>query len=137
MSTKNQVAVENFVSKVFIYMDFYIDRYDMTWYIIYIHIHIYLPYDSANPESCKKNVPCNLAKRILFFVTDPEKVELTLNELRIWLKNNNYPDHIISNAFYNAKLQGPAPKPKNNSNNIPSVTYFHQDTDNKIIMKNI
>ena len=35
------------------------------------------------------------------------------------------------------KLQGPAPKPKNNFNNIPFATAFHEDTDNKIIMKNI
>ena len=102
---------------------------------------------SAHPESCKKNVPYNLAKRITVFVTDPEKAELRLNELRIWLKNNEYPDHIISNAFYNAKLHGPAPKLKNNLryttiynitiyNNIPFVTFFHEATDNKIIMKN-
>ena len=42
---------------------------------------IYLPYDSAHPEFCKKNVPYNLAK-IIFFVTDSKKVELRLNELR-------------------------------------------------------
>ena len=52
-------------------------------------------------------------------------------------KNNKYPDHIISVTSYNAKLQDPAPKPKNNSNNRPFVTSFHEDTDNKIIMKNI
>ena len=50
--------------------------------------HDYLPYDSAHPESCKKNVPYNLAKRIIIFVTDPEKVEVRLTELRTWLKNN-------------------------------------------------
>ena len=94
--------------------------------------HGYLPYDSAHPESCKKNVPYNLAKRTFVFVTDPEKVVL-----RIWLKNNKYPDHIISNAFYNAKLQSLAPKPKNNFNKITFVTSFHGDTDNKIIIKNI
>ena len=49
--------------------------------------HDYLPYDSARPESCKKNVPYNLAKRIIFSVINPERVELRLNELRIWLKN--------------------------------------------------
>ena len=94
--------------------------------------HGYLPYDSAHPESCKKNVPYNLAKRTFVFVADPEKVVL-----RIWLKNNKYPDHIISNAFYNAKLQSLAPKPKNNFNKITFVTSFHGDTDNKIIIKNI
>ena len=98
--------------------------------------HDYLPYDSAHPESCKKNVPHNLAKIIIVFVTDPEKVELRLNELRVWLKNK-YLDHIISNAFYNAKLQGPAPKPKSNFSNLPFVTSFHEVTDNKIIMNNI
>ena len=99
--------------------------------------HDYLPYDSDHQESCKKNVPCNLAKRIIVFVTGPEKVKLRLNELRTWLKNNKYPDHIISNAFYNAKLKSPTPKPNNNFNNIHFVTTFHEDTDNKIIMKNI
>ena len=35
--------------------------------------HNYLPYDSAHPESCKKNVHCTLAKRIIVFVTELEK----------------------------------------------------------------
>ena len=39
-----------------------------------------------------------------FFLTYPEKVGLRLIELRTWLKNNKYPDHNISNAFYNTKL---------------------------------
>ena len=43
-------------------------------------------------------------------------------------KNNKYADYIISNAFCNAKLQGPAPKPKDNSNNTSLVTVFHKDT---------
>ena len=92
--------------------------------------HDYLAYDSADPESCKKNLPYNLAERIIVFVNDSEKVKLKLNELKIWLKNNKYPDDIISNAFYNAKLQLPAPKPNNNSTKIPFVTYFHEDTGN-------
>ena len=41
--------------------------------------HDYLPYDSAHPKSCKKNVPYNVAKRIIAFVTDTTKVELRLN----------------------------------------------------------
>ena len=65
-----------------------------------MNTHDYLPHDSVHPKSCKKNVPHNLAKIIVVFVTDPEKVELRLNELRIWLKNNKCPDHIIRrNSF--------------------------------------
>ena len=63
-------------------------------------------------------------------------VELRLNDLRILLKNNKYPDHIITNALYNAKPQGPSLKPKNNFNDKSFVTSFHKDTD-KNIMKNI
>ena len=76
-------------------------------------IRNYLPYDSDHTESRKKSIPYKLAKGITVSLTDPENFKLRLNELRIWLKNNKYPD-IISNAFYNAKLQGHAPKLKNN-----------------------
>ena len=69
--------------------------------------------------------------------SDSQKMEIRLNELRIWLKSNKYPDHVIFNAFYNARLQGPAPKPKENANNISFVTTFHEDIDNKVIMKNM
>ena len=50
---------------------------------------------------------------MIVFVTDPKKVKFRLNELKTWRKNNKYPDHIISSAFCNAKLQGRASKPKN------------------------
>ena len=60
--------------------------------------HDYLPHDNAHPESCKKNIPYHLAKRIIVFLTNPGKVKLQLNELRIWLKNK-YSDHIILMLF--------------------------------------
>ena len=37
--------------------------------------------------------------------------------------------------FYYAKLQGPAPKSRNNFNNIPFVTTCPEDADNRIVMK--
>ena len=91
--------------------------------------HDYLPYDSAHPESCRKNISYNLAKRIIIVVTELEKVKLRLNKLKILLKSNKYPDYIISSVFYKAKLQSPASKPKNNFNNILFVTTFHKDTE--------
>ena len=99
--------------------------------------HGYLPYDSAHPESCKKKIPYNLAERVIVLVTDPKKVKLRINEFRTLLKNKKYLDHIVSSSFCNAKLQGPATKPKNNFNNVPFVTTFHENIDNKIMMKNI
>ena len=63
------------------------------------NIYDHLPYGCSHPEYCKKNEPCNLAKRIVF-VIDPEKVELRLNESRRWLKNNKNPDDITSNTSH-------------------------------------
>ena len=46
----------------------------------------YLPYDSAHPDHTKNNIPYNLAKRIMVFVSNREKVIICLNELRQFLK---------------------------------------------------
>ena len=43
--------------------------------------HDYLPYDSAHPDHTKNNISYNLAKRIIVFVTNPEKVIIRLDEL--------------------------------------------------------
>ena len=37
--------------------------------------------------------------------------------------------------FENSKLQGPAPKHKNNFKNIPFLTIFHENTNNRITIK--
>lgn len=98
--------------------------------------HDYLPYNSSHPKHCKDNVPFNLAKRIIVFVSNPEKVTIRLEELRKWLKNCKYPDSIIDSSFHKAKLQGPAPF-SNKSNNIPFVTTFHSNINNQNIVKEI
>ena len=49
--------------------------------------HDYLPYDSAHPDHSKDNVPYNLAKRIVVFVSNEKKIEYRLNELKNWLKS--------------------------------------------------
>ena len=72
--------------------------------------HDYLNYFSHHPEHTKQNIPCNLAKRLIVFVSDEEKMNERLSELRTWLLSCSYPLAIIDKAFVNAKLQGPAPK---------------------------
>ena len=47
--------------------------------------HDYLPYDSIHPDHSKDNVPQNLAKRIIVFVSNEGK-KYRLNELKHWLK---------------------------------------------------
>ena len=81
---------------------------------------VYLPYDSAHPDHSKDNALYNLAKLITVFVSNEEKIEYRLNELKNWLKSCKYPENVINRAFSNARLQGPAPL-KTNSNNIQII----------------
>ena len=69
-----------------------------------------------------KNIPYNLAKRIIIFTSDEKKVEKHLIDLREWLIQKEYPIEIINKSIHNARLQGPAPKPAEKSNTIPFVT---------------
>ena len=97
--------------------------------------HDYLPYDSAHPDHSKDNVPYNLAKHIIFFVSNEEKIEYRLNELKNLLKSCKYPENVINTAFRNARLQGPPPL-KTNSNNIPFVTICYDNVnDNEKVFK--
>ena len=86
--------------------------------------HNYLDYTSHHPEHIKKNIPYNLAKRIIVFCSSSEVMNYRLNELKMWLSDCNYPKAIIDKAFHSAKLQGPAPKPLPNQNVLPLVTTY-------------
>ena len=66
--------------------------------------HGYPPYNRAHPKHCKDNLPYNLAKRIIVFVSNDEKGEMRLKELKNWLKDCNYPDSVINQSFYNPTL---------------------------------
>ena len=67
--------------------------------------HDYVPYDSARLDHTQVNIPHNLAKRIIVFISNPEKVIIRLVEL--------------SKSIFNVKLQGPAPNPERSKNVIP------------------
>ena len=48
-----------------------------------INANGYLPNDSAHPDHSRDDVPYNLTKRIIVFVSNEEKIEYRLNELKI------------------------------------------------------
>ena len=101
-------------------------------------MHDYLPHNSTHPKHCKDNLPYNLAKGIFFcfFVSNDEKVEMRLKDLKNWLKDCNYPDSVINQSFYDAKLQGPVPF-TDNSKNIPFVTTYYENIDNEKLVRKI
>ena len=91
---------------------------------------------TAHPDHSKNNVLHNLAKGIIAFVSNEEKTEYRLNELKNWLKSIKYPKNDINRAFRNARLQGPASL-KTNSNNIPFVTTYYDNVNNNGKVKKI
>ena len=99
--------------------------------------HDYLSYNSHHPNQIKYDIPFNLAKSILIFVSDEQKVTLQLKELRKWLLNCGYPESVIDKSFFNAKLQGPANKPANSKNILPLVSTYYPNFDMRNMVKTI
>ena len=98
--------------------------------------HDYLNYDSFHPKTRKDNIPFTLAKRIIVFVSNPDKVVLRLAELQNWLRKCKFPETIIDKGFFNARLQGPAPKPIDKNDIVPFVTTHMSNYDCSHILKN-
>ena len=72
-----------------------------------------------------------MAKKIIVFVSDEEKMNEKLSELKTWLLSRSYPLAIIGKAFSNARLQGPAPKKEEIV--IPFVSTHYSNFDWKSI----
>ena len=92
--------------------------------------HDYLPYDNSHPDHSKDNVPNN----VVVFVSNEEKMEYRLNELKGWLKSCQYPEDVINRGSRNARPQGPAPH-QTNSKNIRFVTCYDNVNDNEKVLK--
>ena len=83
------------------------------------------------------NIPFTLSKRIIVYFTDPAKMELRLKELTSWLVKCNYPLKRINKGIHNARLQGPANKPRSSNNVIPFITTLTSNLDAKPIINSI
>ena len=102
--------------------------------------HFYLDYNSHHPTHMKDNIPYGLAKKLIAFVPDYERLEYRLSQLKTWLLKRNYPSKIIDKKIHNARLEGPAPPPTENDNFnnklIFTTTYTsnfsHQNTIDQI-----
>ena len=57
-------------------------------------------YKETNSHDTKQNIPHNLAKGIIVFVSDEEKMNERLSELKTWLLSCSYPYAIIEKAFF-------------------------------------
>ena len=46
--------------------------------------HFYLDYNSHHPQHIKDNIPYGLAKKIIVFVSDDEKIQFRLQQMKSW-----------------------------------------------------
>ena len=58
---------------------------------------------------------------------------MRLKELKNWLNDCNYPDNVINQSLYNAKLQGPVPFTDNPKNITPVTTYYENIENEKLV----
>ena len=63
-----------------------------------IETDIYYKDTNAHDHS-KDNVPYNLPKRIFVFVSNEDKIEYRLNDLKSWLKSCKYPNILLIELF--------------------------------------
>ena len=104
--------------------------------IFYKEVKIH-DYHSHHLNHLKYNIPFNLARYILVFVSGEQWVALRLRELRKWLLNCGYPESVIEKSFFNANLQGPANKPANSKNILTLVPIYYSNLDMWNIIKSI
>ena len=64
-------------------------------------------------------------------------MEYRLKQLEEWLLDCEYPSKVITKGIHNARLQGPAPKPKNPKNTIPLVPHNASNVNTKPLMNTI
>ena len=98
--------------------------------------HQYLDFRSNHPTHTKKNIPMNLAKKIMTFNTKEEKIKEDLQNLEKWLHKCNYPSEIIKKGFNKARSNSKEHK-ENKDNIIPFVTTNYSNMDYKQVTKKI
>ena len=64
----------------------------------------YLNFNNCHKSHVKRNVPCNLARRLVTIVLDPDQLEF---RFRQFLLKCNCPKKLINNRFKRAETQGP------------------------------
>jgi len=63
------------------------------------NIHQYVEYSSCHPMSCKNGIPYSQAKRYRRIISDDCQLQNSLNDLKRYFQNRNYPTQIIDSAL--------------------------------------
>ena len=63
--------------------------------------------ESCHPKACKVNIPFCLASKVITIVSDESQQEVRLNQLKGFIKQQDYPDGLIINCRQRAIKKGP------------------------------
>ena len=100
---KKKVQVLNFLdAKIILHEE---NSLETDIYYKPANTHDYLPYDREHNDHTKNIIPYNLAKRIIVFVTNPEKVIIHLDKLRQFLKVCKYLEHLMSKSIFRSSTK--------------------------------
>ena len=65
--------------------------------------HQYLHFGSSHPHHVKTAIPYNLARRICTIVSDSKTRDIRLEELKLYLLRQKYPEQLVDNGIMKAK----------------------------------
>ena len=65
--------------------------------------HQYLHFGSSHPHHVKKAIPYNLTRRICTIVSDSKTRDIRLEELKLYLLRQKYPEQLVDNGIMKAK----------------------------------
>ena len=89
--------------------------------------HQYLDFRSCHPSHTKRNIPYNMARRICTIITDSTLRKQRLDELKIHLTRQHYPENLIDAGIQKAEkipiseLRKTFQEEENTNNNVPFV----------------
>jgi Reverse transcriptase (RNA-dependent DNA polymerase)/GIY-YIG catalytic domain len=90
------------------FLDVDVIKNDLNQIVTDVHvkntnIHQFVEYSSCHPVSCKNGIPLSQAKRYRRIISDNETFDMSLEKLRLFFKERNYPDFVVNNAISEIK----------------------------------
>ncbi|XP_053391470.1 uncharacterized protein LOC128554246 [Mercenaria mercenaria] len=107
---------------------------DTDIYVKETNTHQYLDYTSCHPKQCKDGIPYSQAKRYRRIISNDEKFNSSLNDLRSYFKDRNFPDFVIDSAFNkvsrSSQNEALTPSDKNKTSVIPFTVEYNPSLPN-------
>ena len=72
---------------------------EVYMYVKSTNIHQYVEYSSCHPISCKNDIPFSQCKRYRRIISDDDKFDESVSQLRDFFLERNYPENVVDHAL--------------------------------------